>query len=191
MRVDSSPDASIVRWVQVVFAIGVVAILSLGLGVVLDPAAPAAPIQSTPTGPFYFAWGQPVNDSGTSQYGCSMSPGIYCYSIEIVSVPGWFNASNLGLSLRNGTHGGPMAWPTSPPDLVVLFSPATNLSCATYDTATGDWSLSGDFTGTVNGGFTIAIVTGGVGPSYGLAGDQLVYDGVNGASGTAPSAPFP
>ena len=142
-----------------------------------------------------FAWGTPLNDTGaTPPIGCpSVITGHYCYSIEIARSGGSLRTSQMNLSLRSSVGAG-LPWPKgSSPDVIWLVSPLDGYPVvATFDTTTFSWTLLGNFTGVVGAGYTVVVITGGTGASYGLLGDQLEahIQGVNG-SATIPSNSFP
>jgi len=154
---------------------------------------PAPSNPGTPTGPFGFAWGQPLNESGTSAPGCPATVGHYCYSVEIVMIGAGAPTTVLQMQLSLRSAGGAaIPWPETPAsDLVSLISPVSGAAVSVYDTATSSWTLVGNFTGAFGAGYTVAVFTGGSGAAYGLLGDELVYTGVNGVTGTVPSAAFP
>jgi len=176
-------------WVVVV---ATVAALIVAVGLLFNsasppPSGPGGP----PIAPFGWAWGQPLNESGTSSTDCPSTIGHYCYSVEIASVPGGLLVWQVHLTLESA-NGSARSWPSDPTsDRVTLVAPIPPAECAEYDTATSQWTLLGNFTGTVGAGFTVVIWTGGAGASYGLSGDTIVYTGVDGATGTNPSATFP
>jgi len=132
-----------------------------------------------------FSWGQPFNASGTTPTGCA-SAALYCYSIEIAGAGGGVSTSNFQLALRN-SFGATVGWTT---DTISLISPSVATAVATYSTATSSWTLVGTFTGTIAGGFSIVIQPSAATHAAGLLGDQLVAIGLNGYSGTVPSAAF-
>jgi flagellin-like protein len=138
-----------------------------------------------------FSWGQPVNATGTIvEDACPAvaSPAThYCYSIEIAGAGGGVTTSNFQLALRNSA-GATIAWPAV--TNVYLLSPTVATHVASYSTSGAAWTNVGTFTGTISGGFSIAIYTTGVGAGAGLLSDQLVAIGTNGYSGTVPAGAF-
>ena len=132
-----------------------------------------------------FAWGVPVNASGTETPGCGPPSSTYCYSIEIAGANG-VSTSNVALSLRNAA-GATVPWSTS--DTISLFSPTNGSAVATYDPFTEVWSLVPPFGGQLSGGDTVVISTPATGDA-GLLGIELVAIGLNGFSGTVPSNAF-
>jgi len=132
-----------------------------------------------------FAWGTPINATGTTTAGCPSSTGHYCYTIEIAGSA--VSTSNVQLELRSAT-GAPASWPTGVS--VSLFSPSVVTAVASYSTATNEWSLVAPFNGQIAGGFTVVIYTNGTGTSQGLVGDSLIADGADGYAGSVVSNAF-
>jgi len=175
-----------------VIGVATVAALIFVAVVVLESSSiPSTGPGTTPLAPYGFFWGQPMNASGTASPGCPSAIGHYCYSIEIAGVPGELSVRQVHLSLQTA-NGTALPWPPDPAsDRVTLVAPVPTNPCAEYDTASSHWTPFGNFTGALSGGFTVVIFTGGVGASYGLSGDAIVYTGVDGSSGATPSATFP
>ncbi len=117
-----------------------------------------------------FAWGVPVNESGTTPAGCPTAAGHYCYSIEVAGSD--IQLQNLSLSLRS-SNGTLVAWPAPPwADTVHLIN-ANSVPAAEYSTSKATWSPSPSYSG-VTGGESIVIYTFGLGPFFGLRGLALV-----------------
>jgi len=134
-----------------------------------------------------FAWGAPVNASGTTPGGCPSAVGHYCYTIEIAGAGGGVGTSNVLLSLRSAL-GATVPWPSGV--AISLFSPTNATAVATYATTTNLWTLVAPFAGALESGMTIVIYTASTGAANGLVGDSIVASGANGFSGTVPSALF-
>jgi hypothetical protein len=135
-----------------------------------------------------FAWGTPVNATGTTiENACTMSSGHYCYSIEIAGAGGGITTSNLALSLRNSA-GATIAWPTGVS--IYLLTPTTAVYQSSYSTTSESWTSVPGFSGALASGDNIVIYTAATGASQGLLGDSLVAIGVNGYSGTVSSNAF-
>jgi len=133
-----------------------------------------------------FAWGTPVNASGTTPTGCAVATGHYCYTVEVLP-NGGLTTSNIQFSLRNSL-GSTIGFPTGA--LLYLTSPSTAGILATYTPSSTSWALAAGFNGVIPNGGGIAIYTTGVGAANGMLGDQIVAIGVSGYSGTVPSASF-
>ena len=182
------------RWIPGVFVCFVVGMLAFVVVLVELPATPPPPPCGLDCG-MMFAWGSPMNDTGaTPPIGCpSEITGRYCYSIEIAGSGGSLQTSEMNFSLRSSV-GAAVPWPTGAnPDVIWLVSPSNGYPVvATFDTTTFSWTLLGNFTGALGGGYTVVVITGGTGASYGLLGDELEahIQGVNG-SATIPSNSFP
>lgn len=182
------------RWIPAIFVCFVVAMLAFVVVLVELPPTPPPPPCGLDCG-LGFAWGTPLNDTGaTTPIGCqSVMIGHYCYSIEIAGSGGSLRTSEMNFSLRSSV-GSVVPWPTgSNPDVVWLVSPVGGYPVvATFDTTTFSWTLLGNFTGAVWAGYTVVVITGGTGASYGLLGDELEahIQGVSG-SATIPSNSFP
>lgn len=134
-----------------------------------------------------FAWGVPINATGTTSPGCPSTSGHYCYAIEIAGAGDGITTSNIWLTLRN-TVGASAPWPTG--IQVSLFSPTNMSAVASYSTVLGTWTLAPPFNGTLAGGFSLTFYTAETGVSNGLLGLEVVANGQNGFSGTVPSNPF-
>jgi len=132
-----------------------------------------------------FAWGSPINDSGTTISGCPSSTDHYCYSIEIAGAA--VSTSNVQLELRSDI-GNVAPWPAGV--TVSLFSPTNVSAVATYATSTNLWNLVGPYAGQLAGGFTLVIYTAGTGSAQGLLGVEIVALGTAGYSGSVPSSFF-
>jgi flagellin-like protein len=140
-----------------------------------------------------FSWGTPVNATGTTPTGCATTT-YYCYTIEIAGSGGGITTTNFQLGLRTAL-GSTVAWPasvTATGGLIQLFGVSTTTALATYSTATSTWTNAAGFTGGLAGGDSISIYTGGHanGAGMGLLSYEIVAIGVNGYSGTVPSATF-
>ena len=142
--------------------------------------------QSLPLGQ-EFAWGTPLNLTGTVGPGCPATTGHYCYGIEIAGAGGGVTTSNILLSLQNAA-GTTHPWPTGID--ISLFSPTNSSAVASYDPATDTWTLVPPYGGVLGGGFSLTFYTAGTGASNGLLGLQVVAIGQNGFSGGVPSNAF-
>jgi len=178
------------RW-AIAVGIGCLLGIAVAFGVLATSTAPS-PSEGAclPCGGPLFSWGAPFNYTDASGGGCVATVGHYCYSIEIAG-DSMSSPSEMNLSLRSPI-GAILPWPVYPaPDTVWLFSPLVGSPVAEFSTITFSWTSLGGFQGTVSGGFTLVIFTGGIGASYGLHGDEIVLTGVNGFHGTVPSNSFP
>ncbi|HTT44533.1 MAG TPA: archaellin/type IV pilin N-terminal domain-containing protein [Thermoplasmata archaeon] len=134
-----------------------------------------------------FAWGTPVNATGTQPTGCTYTTGThYCYTIEVLP-NGGLTTSNIQFSLRNSL-GSTTSWPTGV--TISLTSPSTAGVLATYSTTSSGWTPAAGFNGVIPNGGGISILTAAQGATNGLLGDEIVAIGVSGYSGTVPSASF-
>jgi hypothetical protein len=135
-----------------------------------------------------FAWGAPVNATGTTiENACTMTTGHYCYSIEIAAAGGGITTSNIVLSLHNST-GATIAWPTGVS--VYLLTPTTTVYQSSYSATSESWTSVPGFSGALTAGDNIVIYTAATGSSQGLLGDSIVAIGVIGYSGTVLSNAF-
>jgi len=181
------------RWIPAIMVGSVVVMLLFVAALVESPTSPPPPPCGLDCG-ILFSWGTPFNDTGPPPpVGCpSAITGHYCYSIEIAGDGGALPTSAMNFWLRSSV-GVRIPWPAgSNPDVIWLVAPYDGYPVvAQFDTITSSWTLYGNFTGTVSGGFTIVVFTGGTGSVYGLQGDQLVFEGTDGYSATVPSNSFP
>jgi hypothetical protein len=139
---------------------------------------------STPLGT-EFAWGSPVNATGSTPPGCTSAVDHYCYTIEIAAAGSGLSTSDFELALLNSV-GGKSAWPSGGVT-VSLINPVGNDVASTYAPGTASWSPAAV---AVAAGYTIVIYTNSLGAGNGLLGDELVALGANGYSGTVPSNAF-
>lgn len=178
------------RSLPTILVVGVAGMLVFAAVLFESPKSSPPPTCGLECG-FLFSWGTPVNDSGSSSSGCGGTVARYCYSIEIAGAGGSLRIYNMNLSLQL-LSGAALPWPSPPhSDIVWLLSPRNGSPVAAFNTTSFGWIVVGNYTGIVAAGYSIVIITGGVGSPYGLRGDDLVFHGINGVTATVPSNAFP
>jgi len=158
-------------------------------GVVINSSDVSVPVSfihvTVPLGTV-FAWGTPINATGSTPVGCPSLSGHYCYTLGIEGASGGVGTSNIFLSLMN-TVGDMVTWPTG--ITVSLLSSTSSSAVATYDVTTSTWALVPPFAGTLSAGFTLVFYTANT--TEGLLGLMVEASGTAGFSGTVLSNAFP
>jgi len=165
---------------------------------VLGPASQSVVFTSGQPLGEWFAWGTPVNATGTTPTGCGVAgaPHAYCYTVETI---GAINVSNFFVELRNPV-GANVPWPVSVAggylstpsnSQIVLVSPTKAAPVSGYNTTSRSWSNAPGYSGLVSPGFSIVIyLVGTTSVDTGLLGLELLAVGEGGYTGTVPSNSF-
>jgi archaeal type IV pilus assembly protein PilA len=152
---------------------------------------------SAPLGTDY-SWGSPNNATASSPSPCAAGNGItitakYCYTIQIAGAGGGVSTSSVSLALR-GSSGATVAWPAATVAQVSVLSPTVSGDVATYNVATGAWTLVGTFSGVFASGMTFVVgVASGATATWGqggLLGISIEAVGSSGFSGVVTSSAF-